>query len=117
MSLAFKIITVLLIEIGLIFFYKRITPTSIAKTKFDYRSILKGVIERAFLSFGFLNNIPHVLTLFGALKLGTRLKHGDKEETEEGLNKESLYNDFYLIGNFVSVSASIVYYIIFQPKA
>lgn len=109
-----KVLLVFVIELILILFFRIITPKPIRKKGIDYMSISKGVIERAFLMFGFLNNLPHVITLFGALKLGTRLKHGDKEESEAGLKTESLYNDYYLIGNFVSVFVSIVYFLMFK---
>lgn len=114
MNLIFKIIVILTVEIALAFLFKFISPSRKIKTYFDFRSIIKGIIERAFLTFGFLSNLYHVLTLFGALKLGTRLKHGDKEETEDGLKKELLYNDYYLIGNFISVSASILYFLMLK---
>ena len=70
----------------------------------DFPSILKGIIERAFLSISLINDYPHALTLFSALKLGTRLKRPDLPG-----DNNNKYNDFYLIGNLISVSFSILY--------
>ncbi|MFC0184100.1 hypothetical protein SAMN04515674_102356 [Pseudarcicella hirudinis] len=81
-------------------FYKRIG--------FDFRSIIKGVIERLFLLIALVNGYAHALTFFSALKLATRLKH---EEKAENVDK---YNDYYLIGNLVSVIFAIIYVYIWQ---
>lgn len=80
----------------------------------DYRSLLKGILERAFLTFGFISGFPQVLIIFGALKLGTRLKRFEDASTVEARKKESRYNDYYLIGNLLSVALSIVYFIILR---
>lgn len=111
MSISCKIILLIVfLQLILTIIYTIITPKD-RKTKYlDFKSIAKGLIERAFLTYGLLNGFPHVLTLFGALKLGTRLKSADNEQTEEGRQKEDSYNDYYLIGNFISVALSIVYY-------
>ncbi len=60
-------------------------------------------MERVFLMIALLNNYPHALTFFSALKLATRLRHKDPD------NKENAFNDFYLIGNLVSVTVVIGY--------
>ncbi|WP_269227581.1 hypothetical protein [Flavobacterium eburneipallidum] len=52
-----------------------------------------------------VNDYPHALTLFGTLKLATRLKR----DSEGDKVKESLYNDFYLFGNFISITIAILY--------
>lgn len=87
-------------------FYYFITPKSIRKRKIiDYKSLLKGFVERMFLLIALVHNYPHAMTLFGTLKLATRLKRdgeGDKA-------KEALYNDFYLFGNFISITVAILY--------
>ncbi|MFV5696324.1 hypothetical protein ACM55G_12915 [Flavobacterium sp. LB3P122] len=68
------------IEILLGIFYYIITPNSIRKnTIIDYKSLLKGIIERIFLMVSLINNYPHALTLFGTLKLATRLKRDNDE--------------------------------------
>jgi hypothetical protein len=93
------------IEMLLCVFYYYITPKSIRTAEIDHKSFLKGIVERMFLMVSLINGFPHALTLFGALKLATRLKR----ENEENKDKESTYNDFYLIGNFISVMVSILH--------
>ena len=110
MSLFFKILIIVMLEIALTIFYTLITPKEKKAKFFDYKSILKGLIERAFLTYSLISGLPHVLTLFGALKLGTRLKSADNEKTDEGRKREAVYNNYYLIGNIVSVALSIFYY-------
>lgn len=98
-------------EILLSIFYYVITPKTIRKNKIiDYKSILKGIVERIFLFVSLINNYPHALTLFGALKLATRLKRDDEQDKA----KQSLYNDFYLVGNFISVMIAIFYVFLYE---
>jgi len=65
-------ILIIVIEslLGMGFFF--FTPSSIKPegTKVDYTSLWKGVLERFFLMISLINNYPHALTLFSALKLG-----------------------------------------------
>ena len=110
MNLFYKILIMVFLEIILTVFYTIITPREKNSRLIDVKSILKGLVERAFLTYSLISGFPHVLTLFGALKLGTRLKSADNENTEEGRKKESRYNDYYLVGNFISVALSIVYF-------
>lgn len=110
MKLISIISTIVLLELILAIFYSLITPKEKKQNPIDFKAIIKGLVERAFLTYAFLNNFPHALTLFGALKLGTRLKSADNETTEEGKKSENKYNDYYLVGNFVSVCLSMVYY-------
>lgn len=110
MNIYLKLFIIVIIEVVLTLFYTIISPKKDNVLKLDFKSILKGLIERSFLTYSLLNNFPHSLTLFGALKLGTRLKSADDEKTEEGIKRESRYNDYFLIGNFVSVSISIIYF-------
>ncbi len=110
MSLCCKILILILLEIFLTIFYTLITPKEKTVKFLDYKSLVKGLIERGFLTYSLLSGFPHALTLFGALKLGTRLKNGDDDKSEEGRKREAAYNDYYLIGNFVSVALSIFYY-------
>ncbi|MEP5612069.1 MAG: hypothetical protein ABJP45_07450 [Cyclobacteriaceae bacterium] len=64
--------------------------------------VIRGWLERAFLFVALLKNLPQALILFGALKIGTRLKDGE--------NKIS--NDYFLVGNLISALIVLVYYII-----
>lgn len=114
MNLFYNILIIILAELILSYTFWLITPKSVNNKKIDYKSMLKGILERIFLSYSLYQGFPHVLTLFGALKLGTRLKRADKEDTEENIKKETAYNDYYLIGNFISVALSIFYYSLFK---
>lgn len=101
----------LCVEIILGIFYYLITPNSIGKDSIiDYKSLLKGIIERLFLMVSLINNYPHALTLFGTLKLATRLKRDSNEDRI----KESTYNDFYLFGNFISIIVAIFYVFLYN---
>jgi hypothetical protein len=91
-------------EIVLAFSFSAIAQLFYKKIGLDFRSIFKGVFERAFLVMALFYDYPHALTFFSAVKLGTRLKHSEKTEAEE--NK---FNDFYLFGNFLSVFMAMVY--------
>lgn len=62
------------------------------------RPLWNGVIERIFLYICMLSGVYHGLVLFGALKIGTRIR------TEE--NKIS--NDYFLIGNMISVGVVLL---------
>lgn len=104
-------VLVLSTEVLLGIFYYSITPKSIRKAKIvDYKSLLKGIVERIFLLVSMINDYPHALTLFGALKLATRLKRDDEQDKV----KQSLYNDFYLAGNFISVMIAIFYVFLYK---
>lgn len=65
---------------------------------------LKGICERAILYLALLCNFPQILGLFGALKIATRFQ---KEEDQVG-------NDFFLIGNLVSVALVMLDVLLFQ---
>ena len=99
---------ILICEIVIAFFFAVTAQLFYKKIGFDFRSILKGIVERVFLMIALLNNYPHALTFFSAIKLATRLKH--KELPEE----ENKFNDYYLIGNFVSVAAAMGYVYLYQ---
>lgn len=91
------------------FFFAVTAQVFYKKIGFDFKSIIKGVIERLFLLISLVNDYPHALTFFSALKLATRLKHSETPQTEE--NK---FNDYYLIGNLISVAVAIGYVYIYQ---
>ena len=80
------------------------TFESLENKKLDRRGIFKGILERIFLSVSLIVGIHQSLILFGALKIATRIKVED--------NKVS--NDFFLVGNIVSVLLSISYYLFFN---
>lgn len=68
------------------------------------RPMWNGIIERVFLYLCLITEVYHGLTLFGALKIGTRIK------TEE--NKVS--NDYFLIGNMISVGLVLLTNYVYQ---
>jgi hypothetical protein len=103
------VIIIFIIEVILAFSFAAIAQIFYQKIGLDFKSIAKGFIERIFLLITLLNDYPHALTLFSALKLATRLKHNDIDKETE--NK---FNDFYLIGNMVSVIVAISYIRIFK---
>lgn len=96
-------------EIVLAFSFAAISQVFYQKLGLDFKSILKGFIERVFLLIALLNDYPHALTLFSALKLATRLKHKDIDA-----ETENRFNDFYLIGNMVSVATAIAYVALYK---
>jgi hypothetical protein len=90
-------------EIIVAFFYMLLANCLYKRAEFDIKSISKGIIERLFLLIMFLNNIPVALTFFGALKIATRITH--KEDSAD----VSKFNDYYLIGNLISVLIAFAY--------
>ncbi len=91
-------------EIVLAFLFSAIAQIFYKKIGLDFKSIVKGLFERAFLVLALYFDYPHALTFFSAIKLATRIKHSERTGEEE--NK---FNDFYLFGNFLSVMVAIAY--------
>jgi hypothetical protein len=91
-------------EIVLAFLFSAISQIFYKKQGLDFKSILKGTVERVFLLVSLVNDYPHALTFFSALKLATRLKHNDSTA-----DLENKFNDFYLMGNLISVMVAIGY--------
>lgn len=74
------------------------------KDKMNRTSVLKGVLERAFILGALHYNMPSALTLLGALKIATKIKdHDDK-----------VSNDFFLIGNLISILFGMAYYVLIK---
>ncbi len=98
-----------ILEMILAFLFSLIAQSFYKKSEIDIKSIFKGFIERLFLTIFMFNDIPHALTFFSALKLATRLKHNEdnKSDTEK-------FNNYYLIGNLVSVTIALFYVWIWQ---
>jgi hypothetical protein len=76
--------------------------------------VFKGMLERFVLAFGFLAGIEPIIVAFGALKLATRISNQDffTSESGKGTNLQGSRNNYFLIGNFVSISMSFFYYIL-----
>lgn len=66
-------------------------------------STFKGLLERFLVYFSLCINLPQILILYGAIKIGTRFERNDK-----------IKNDYFLIGNFTSILFAIFYYYIFD---
>ncbi|ADR20643.1 hypothetical protein MATR_17320 [Marivirga tractuosa] len=92
---------IILSELGSILFFWFLAKYN--KDKISLSSIMKGLLERAFICFSLLVGYPHVLTLFAALKIATRIKDESK-----------ISNDYYFIGNLVSVSLAILYTLLIE---
>jgi predicted acyltransferase (DUF342 family) len=60
---------------------------------FSLRPMILGVLERLFLYVGLIQGVAQSLILFGALKIGTRIKN----------EEDKISNDYFLVGNIVSV--------------
>jgi hypothetical protein len=103
MTIIFILIIIIGCECILGFVFALIAQEFYNKVKIDIRSLVKGFVERLFIAIFLFNGIPHALTFFSALKLGTRLK---QDETDTDTEK---FNSYYLIGNLVSVTVALSY--------
>lgn len=106
MSIWISICVIIVIELvahGFFYFLSPKSPRSLEAVP-----VIKGVLERLVLTFGLCAGFPQVLILFGALKIGTRISESGKTPTAQRLTN----NDYYLIGNLVSVGLSMVYYLV-----
>ena len=74
-------------------------------TYIKWMDIFKGIFERQFLFITLINGIPHGLMVFSALKLAMRIKKHDVSDAEA----EEKYNNFFLIGNVISVLIALGY--------
>jgi hypothetical protein len=97
------LVVYLIIEMVMAFIFSAIAQLFYKKNGIDFRSVMKGVIERIFLSVALLNGYTQSLTFFSALKLATRLRHS----TIQG--DEDKFNDYYLLGNLISVLMAFGY--------
>jgi hypothetical protein len=104
MSLVLVIIALLICEVVIAVIFSALAQWVYKRIGLDPKSILKGTMERLFLVVCLSSGYPHGLTLFGALKLGTRLKQDDQGD-------EKAFNDFYLLGNLLSVTIALAYVI------
>ncbi len=65
-------------------------------------SVVKGLLERFTIYFSLVAGLSQILIVFGALKIGTRL-----DKTKE------ITNDYFLLGNFVSILVTVGYYVLY----
>jgi hypothetical protein len=103
MRLLITIAIMAISEILLWFIFSVVAKFYYKKTEIDLESLFKGCLERLFLALFLYNDLPHALTVFSALKIATRLKH------EERQGETQRFNNYYLIGNLISVSMSLFY--------
>jgi len=73
------------------------------RDRISLSTIMKGLLERTFVVVVLVLGLASALAMLGALKIATRIK--DEE------NKVS--NDFFLIGNLVSILFGIAYYLFY----
>jgi len=95
-------------EILLWFIFSIVAKFYYKKTEIDLESLFKGCLERLFLALFLYNDLPHALTVFSALKIATRLKHEERHEDTQR------FNNYYLIGNLISVSMALFYLFIWN---
>jgi len=95
-------------EIFIAFIFAIIAQIFYHKIGFDFKAIFKGIVERLFLFIALTNGYSQALTFFSALKLATRLKHRDNPNDMDG------FNDYYLLGNLISVAVAIGYVYLYQ---
>ena len=96
---------IIISEIILIFVFKMVlklvSPNEPDFGKFvNRKSVVIGLMERLFILFSLISNLPQALTFFGALKIGTRLSKESESKT---------FNDFFLLGNIISVFCAFMY--------
>jgi hypothetical protein len=103
-ALIFFPLAILISQIVLAFLFAVIAQLFYRRMGLDFRSIVKGFIERMFLLVCLSNALPHALAMFGALKVATRLTRKDVAHSEQ-----ASFNDFFLIGNLVSAVAAVGY--------
>jgi len=70
----------------------------------NWRSVIKGNLERLFLFLPLVNGLPQSFIVFGAIKIGTRLKG----------KEDKVSNDYFLVGNLMSLILSVSYYLIYD---
>lgn len=67
-------------------------------------STFKGIMERLIMAICLAIGLPSILIVFGALKIGTRLRSPD----------DKIQNDYFLIGNLSSIFISVIYVYAFE---
>ncbi|TSJ35944.1 hypothetical protein FO440_23795 [Mucilaginibacter corticis] len=106
----FLILAILFVvtEVIIAFLFAVIAQIFYKRVGLDFKAIFKGMAERVFLFILLANGYSSALTFFSALKLATRLKHEEPKQTLDG------FNDYYLLGNLLSVAVAIGYVNAFQ---
>ena len=68
-------------------------------------AVVKGLLERLTMLVGLLSGFPHILTAFGALKIGTRLQDEQRNH---------ISNTYFLVGNLTSILLAMLYSVILR---
>ncbi|HMG08007.1 MAG TPA: hypothetical protein VK609_05820 [Mucilaginibacter sp.] len=95
-------------EVFIAFIFAAIAQVFYHQIGLNFKAIFKGIAERVFLFVTLTNGYTQALTFFSALKLATRLKHEEPKADLDG------FNDYYLIGNLLSVVVAIGYVYAYQ---
>lgn len=94
---------------GVLFFFLRRWAKAQEKHEAQHKlfgispMLFKGILERFLIYVGLLSSFPQVLIVLGALKVATRIKYEDH-----------ISNDYFLIGNLLSITIAIATYDLFQ---
>jgi hypothetical protein len=91
-------------ELLAIFIFNMVRKKLAGKGINNSGAIFKGILERFMVVVGLAMAIQSIITLFGAIKIGTRLKDA---------NQEKISNDYFLIGNFISITIALMEYLLF----
>lgn len=74
------------------------------RDKINLATVMKGLLERTFVTVVLVLGLTSAITMLGALKIATRIK--DEES--------KVSNDFFLMGNLISVMFGIGYYLLYM---
>jgi hypothetical protein len=86
---------------------KKLFEENLPKSESALLSVLKGTLERLVIYVSLIHNIPTVLVMFGALKIATRFD----------ATKNKISNDYFLVGNFLSVLIALLTYALYLKYA
>lgn len=92
-------------ELVALFAFRIIRNKLAASATKKWQAIGKGLLERGMLLIGLVMNIQAIVTLFGAIKIGTRIKDA---------NQDKISNEYFMVGNFVSVTIALAEYMLFE---
>jgi hypothetical protein len=65
-------------------------------------SVFKGLLERFVIFLALVLSIPQILIAFGAIKIGTKFDKSEK-----------IQNDYFLVGNILTIIIAIIYHYIY----
>ncbi len=74
-----------------------------------FREAFKGLLERLVLTAGIAHGIITVVIAFAGLKVATKLSLSGTEVAREKIER---HNDYFLVGNLLSILFALVYAVI-----